>query len=89
MRAQIRAVPGWTVLSAAALFAVLSTSSLDAQAQRKEREGKAVVDAVCGSCHFTGKDNSPRIGDAGAWATRASQGLIGSPNGWSDRFWAR
>lgn len=75
MLAQTRSAPAWAVLSAAALFAVLATSSPDAQAQRKEREGKAVVDAVCGSCHVTGKDNSPRIGDTQAWAPRASQGL--------------
>lgn len=75
MRAQTGTAPAWTVLSAAALFAALLASSPDAQAQRKEREGKAVVDAVCGSCHFTGKDNAPRIGDASAWANRVSQGL--------------
>ena len=75
MRVQTRSAPSWAVLSAAALFAVLATSSPDAQAQRREREGKAVVDAVCGACHLTGKDNSPRIGDASAWAPRASQGL--------------
>jgi cytochrome c5 len=75
MRAQARSVPAWTVYSAAALFVALLASSPDAQAQRREREGKVVVDAVCASCHFTGKDNSPRIGDAAAWAARASQGL--------------
>ena len=56
-------------------FAALSVLSGAADAQRKERQGKEVVDAICASCHATGKDNAPRIGDAKAWAGRASQGL--------------
>ena len=46
-----------------------------ADAQRRERQGKEVVDAVCGACHVPGKEGAPRIGDAKAWASRASQGL--------------
>jgi cytochrome c5 len=57
------------------LLAALCTVSGAADAQRKERQGKEVVDAICASCHATGKDNAPRIGDAKAWAGRASQGL--------------
>jgi cytochrome c5 len=57
------------------LLAALSTASGPADAQRKERQGKEVVDAICASCHATGKENAPRIGDAKAWAARASQGL--------------
>ena len=61
--------------SAIVLFAALLAFSGAADAQRKERQGKDVVTAVCGSCHIEGKDNAPRIGDAMAWAGRASQGL--------------
>ena len=75
MRTQARSVPAWALLPAIALFAMLSTFSGNADAQRKEREGKEVVDAVCGACHATGKEDAPRIGDAKAWAARASQGL--------------
>ena len=46
-----------------------------AEAQRRERSGKEVVDAVCATCHVPGKDKAPKIGDAKAWSARASQGL--------------
>ena len=46
-----------------------------ALAQTPDREGRQVVEAVCGDCHFTGKNKAPRIGDEAAWAPRASQGL--------------
>lgn len=62
-------------LPAMVLLATLCAFSGAADAQRKERLGKDVVDAVCGACHVTGKNNAPRIGDAKAWAGRASQGL--------------
>ena len=65
------------LLPAVVLFAAFSLLSGPADAQRKERQGKEVVDAVCGSCHVAGKDKAPRIGDAKAWAGRASQGLTG------------
>jgi cytochrome c5 len=63
------------LLPAIALFAVLSAVGTPAEAQRVQRQGKEVVDAVCGGCHVSGKDGAPRIGDTAAWATRASQGL--------------
>ena len=56
-------------------LAVLSLAGGAAEAQRKERQGKQVVDTVCGECHVPGKDNAPKIGDAKAWMPRASQGL--------------
>ncbi len=68
-------IPGGAALSAFALFTVLSIFVTPAHAQRKERQGKDVVDAVCNACHLSGKDNAPRIGDAKAWSARASQGL--------------
>lgn len=75
MPSQSRSCTARALLPAIALFVALSTLGGAADAQRKERQGKEVVDAVCGACHVTGKDNAPRIGDAQAWAGRASQGL--------------
>jgi cytochrome c5 len=67
-------------LSAFALLTALSIFVAPAQAQREERPGKDVVDAVCSACHLLGKDNAPRIGDAKAWSARASQGLTALTN---------
>lgn len=77
MRTQAESGSVLALLPALVLFAAFSAFSEPADAQRKERQGKEVVDAVCASCHATGKDNAPRIGDAQAWAGRASQGLTG------------
>lgn len=38
------------------------------------REGKAVYNAVCHTCHATGLQGSPMLGDASAWGPRISQG---------------
>jgi cytochrome c5 len=46
-------------------------------AQGAGRSGKAVVEAVCASCHATGAKGAPKIGDAKAWANLASRGLAG------------
>lgn len=40
-----------------------------------ERSGKEVVDSVCSSCHASGKDGAPKLGDKAAWAQRAAKGL--------------
>jgi cytochrome c5 len=40
-----------------------------------ERTGKQVVDATCGTCHATGANGAPKIGDKQAWSKRAKQGL--------------
>ena len=53
--------------------AALAPSS--AGAQDKERSGKQVVDQVCASCHATGANGAPKIGDREAWSKRASRGL--------------
>jgi len=73
MHTQARSVPARALLPAILLVAAISTFSVAAGA--KERAGKEVVDAVCGACHASGKEGAPRIGDAKAWAGRASQGL--------------
>lgn len=38
------------------------------------RDGKAVYDAVCHTCHATGLLGSPALGDAGAWGPRIGKG---------------
>lgn len=38
------------------------------------RDGKAVYDAVCHTCHTGGLLGSPKLGDAGAWGPRIAQG---------------
>jgi cytochrome c5 len=75
MHAQARIARARVVLPAIVALAVSAVFSAPTQAQRKERLGNEVVDAACGSCHSTGKDKAPRIGDAKAWSARASQGL--------------
>lgn len=39
------------------------------------RSGEQVVKAKCGSCHFTGLNGAPKIGDRQAWIGRVSKGL--------------
>jgi cytochrome c5 len=75
MRAQTEPGPVRASLTAIGLLATLAVFSGAADAQRKERTGKEVVDAVCSSCHASGKNGAPKIGDVKAWAGRASQGL--------------
>jgi len=53
--------------------AALAVAALAAQGA--DRSGKEVVDSVCASCHASGKDGAPRIGDAKAWQPRAHRGL--------------
>lgn len=57
------------------LALVTSLFSAGAMAQRRDRSGAEVVTAECAKCHATGENGAPRIGDAKAWAPRASQGL--------------
>ena len=54
----------------------LAMLPLATNAQRRERAGAEVVDAVCASCHAKGDKGAPKIGDQRAWAKRASRGLI-------------
>jgi cytochrome c5 len=62
-------------LVAAALLLALVPAPRLAQAQGTALSGKDVVDAVCASCHASGAQGAPRIGDKQAWSKRASQGL--------------
>lgn len=58
-----------------ALALLLASITSAGLAQATERTGKEVVDAVCISCHASGKDGAPKIGDQAAWSQRASKGL--------------
>lgn len=54
-----------------------SVAAKTPSAQSGERGGKEVVEAVCSSCHRTGVNGAPKIGDKKAWAKLESQGLTG------------
>jgi cytochrome c5 len=60
------------IIAAIIAFAASPTS---ANAQASERNGKEVVEKICGACHATGANGAPKIGDKNAWEKRASQGL--------------
>lgn len=53
----------------------LTLTSGRAWAQSGERTGKEVVEATCGSCHNTGENGAPKIGDKQAWKKRAAKGF--------------
>lgn len=40
-----------------------------------EKTGREIVEQTCASCHATGKDGSPKIGDVAAWTQRSKNGL--------------
>jgi cytochrome c5 len=54
---------------------LLAAIGLAGPSQAAERSGKQVVDEVCASCHTTGVDGAPKIGDRAEWSKRASRGL--------------
>lgn len=72
-RATPRGASAWGLIAALTLAAVIVSPA--ANGQRRERSGAEVVEAVCVSCHTTGAEGAPKIGDAKAWAARASRGL--------------
>jgi cytochrome c5 len=52
-----------------------------ASAPKELQAGDAVYKAVCAACHATGAAGAPKVGDAGAWTARISQGqatLVGN-----------
>lgn len=75
-RPQRRFASAASLALAAATVLAFSAWPDSAQAQRRERSGKEVTDAVCAAaCHATGEKGAPKIGDSKAWAPRAAQGL--------------
>ena len=77
-RTEIRKSSGmnWRFTVAAGV-AFLGAGALTAAAtaDAAERSGKEVVQAVCGTCHATGKDGAPKIGDKQAWGKLSARGL--------------
>jgi cytochrome c5 len=60
-----------------ALACAAAPALSDSGAVPPERSGEQLVKQVCVQCHGTGANGAPRIGDAAAWKSRASQGLSG------------
>lgn len=56
-------------------LAILTAVASAQPAFAAERSGKQVVDEVCASCHTSGVDGAPKIGDRAEWSKRASKGL--------------
>jgi cytochrome c5 len=54
-----------------------SVTAQTGSAQSGERGGKEVVEAVCSTCHRTGVNGAPKIGDRNAWTKLESRGLTG------------
>lgn len=69
----MQGVKNRTLLVTMSLGLMVAAGSVAAKSS--DRDGQKVVEAVCGECHYTGKDNAPKIGDPAAWIGRASQGL--------------
>ena len=63
--------------AAIATALVLAGVSPAAFAAYGDRSGKVVVETVCATCHATGANGAPRIGDRAAWSARAARGLTG------------
>lgn len=62
-------------LTMTAIALALAVAPGQALAQHEQKSGKEVVETACISCHGSGVNGAPRIGDAKAWQKRAEQGL--------------
>jgi cytochrome c5 len=60
------------VLRLALIAGAVLAAPPDAAAQRS---GKEVVESTCISCHGSGAQGAPKIGDRQAWAKRSAQGM--------------
>lgn len=60
---------------AASALAVLVLAATAAVAEDGAPSGQSVYEVVCASCHDTGVEGAPRIGDRAAWSKRVAQGL--------------
>jgi len=61
-----------------ALFMLLmlgSAADVSVAAQWSERSGAQVYEQVCATCHASGANGAPKVGDRKAWAARSAQGL--------------
>ncbi len=60
----------WVVVSSVAIL-TLGVSNTMAE----ERTGREVVEQTCTTCHTSGKDGAPKIGDVAAWTQHSKKGL--------------
>lgn len=63
------------LIMAVIVILALAITSEHALAQSGERSGKEVVEATCASCHGSGANGAPKIGDKQAWKKRAAKGF--------------
>jgi len=56
-------------------LAVCASSAAFQEAAAQARSGKEVVESTCVSCHGSGAQGAPKIGDRKAWRQRSAQGL--------------
>lgn len=63
------------VLAVVLIAAANSLVSFNAHGEDAGRSGKQIVDSVCATCHRTGAQGAPKMGDRNAWKNRAAQGL--------------
>ncbi|HEU4352061.1 MAG TPA: c-type cytochrome [Burkholderiales bacterium] len=63
--------------SRVALIALAASAALvmPQQSAAQARSGKEVVESTCITCHGSGAQGAPKIGDRKAWSQRANQGL--------------
>lgn len=54
-----------------AVLSLMATNSLAA-----EKTGREVVEQTCVTCHVSGKDGAPKIGDVAAWTQHSKKGLV-------------
>lgn len=52
----------------------ITLTASSAGVEGEVRDGKAVYDAICQTCHGSGVLGAPKNGDAGAWGPRIAQG---------------
>lgn len=64
-----------TLRAPALLGSALLALALSSPALSADRSGREVVEKTCASCHASGKDGAPAIGDFAAWAKRAQGGF--------------
>ena len=64
-------------LARAALALSVVFAAVPAFGQQAERSGKEVVEGTCATCHASGANGAPKIGDRAAWKKLSSQGLSG------------
>ena len=68
-------------LAVGAAFLGALTLPTAVSAETTDHSGKEVVQSICGSCHATGKDGAPKIGDRKAWGKLSSRGLTSLTQG--------